>query len=648
MTKAKNTVFTIIMLLVPVLFFVLLEIGLRIFGGYQQEPLVVKTHKNGKEVYQINQNIARRYFDPNKVNVPAAAPETFNAHKTASTFRIFCLGGSTTAGFPFDCQVSFPQQLRYLLQNSYPRYRFEVINLGISAVNSYTVLDLLPDVLELQPDLILVYMGHNEFYGAYGSASSFALPGSDQFIRFYLKLQKLHTIQFLQSIVSLFSISESTPKKKNLSLMAAVVQDQQIAWRSENYQKTMQVFSNNLEIILNSCCRAKEPVIMSNLVSNIRDLKPFSANIKRAGANTGDGLAIAYSLFNAKNYTASAEAYRQLLGTDASDAGLWFNLGKSYIGLGDSVQALQALTEAKDRDQVRFRAAEDANLIIKTLASETNASFIDMQTRFAAHAQHGLIGDDLICNHLHPNPNGYYLMAKAFYEQIQSLNMLNGLDSTFFVQDKPYFVTDLDWDIGLLKIFEMVNSWPFEEKNVTFDDYKAYGEPKAAEIARNYLFEENIWSRAHYKMADAFIKQKAFEKARLEYLAVSVFVPEDSYPYNRVAKTYEYEGRWRAREIFLKKELQYSPARGMVWYQIAMAQFKQKQYRNASQSMLNALKERDLNQKERLNARWHLAGFYYEANQVDQAISILKGILRDIPNFTPAKSFLQKIAKLQQ
>ncbi|MCI0618577.1 hypothetical protein L0244_36835, partial [bacterium] len=67
--------------------------------------------------------------------------------RVSSTFRIFCLGGSTTAEFPFDCQVPFPTQLRYLLSQTHPQYQIEVINVGISAVNSFTVVDLLPDIL---------------------------------------------------------------------------------------------------------------------------------------------------------------------------------------------------------------------------------------------------------------------------------------------------------------------------------------------------------------------------------------------------------------------------------------------------------------------------------------------------------------------
>ncbi|MGH7454063.1 MAG: SGNH/GDSL hydrolase family protein, partial [bacterium] len=207
----KKLVFVILTALSPIVFFVLLEGLLRLSGLFRQEPFIVATSQHGKEYYQLNQWVAKRYFDPQKVTVPGLQPEKFVKNKDAKAFRIFCLGGSTTAGFPFDCQVPFPAQLRYLLSQAYPQYQIEVINVGISAVNSFTVVDLLPDLLAHAPDLIIIYMGHNEFYGAYGSASTISLGQHDGFIRFYLKLQKLHFVQMLKRFIALFSSSKNTP-----------------------------------------------------------------------------------------------------------------------------------------------------------------------------------------------------------------------------------------------------------------------------------------------------------------------------------------------------------------------------------------------------------------------------------------------------
>ncbi len=44
--------------------------------------------------------------------------------------------------------------------------------MGISAINSITLRDIIDDVLEENPDLIIIYTGHNEYYGALGPASN--------------------------------------------------------------------------------------------------------------------------------------------------------------------------------------------------------------------------------------------------------------------------------------------------------------------------------------------------------------------------------------------------------------------------------------------------------------------------------------------
>ncbi|NUM79106.1 hypothetical protein HUU40_32515, partial [candidate division KSB1 bacterium] len=140
----QQRVFAAALILMPVVLLALAEAGLRLFDAFAPEPFAVETTKAGKPYYQLNQWVAKRYFDPARVTVPGMQPDLFVKHKDPEVFRIFCVGGSTTAGFPFDCQVPFPVQLRYLLAQTYPQRHFEVINTGISAVNSFTVVDLLP------------------------------------------------------------------------------------------------------------------------------------------------------------------------------------------------------------------------------------------------------------------------------------------------------------------------------------------------------------------------------------------------------------------------------------------------------------------------------------------------------------------------
>ncbi|MGH7199308.1 MAG: SGNH/GDSL hydrolase family protein [Planctomycetaceae bacterium] len=90
--------------------------------------------------------------------------QRFLRDKPAGTYRIFCLGGSTTYGRPYDDATSFSGWLREFLAEADPSRRWEVINAGGISYASYRVAKLLEeDLVEYGPDLIIIYSGHNEF-----------------------------------------------------------------------------------------------------------------------------------------------------------------------------------------------------------------------------------------------------------------------------------------------------------------------------------------------------------------------------------------------------------------------------------------------------------------------------------------------------
>lgn len=649
MKPGKKILFTFFLVLLPAVLLIFLELAFRLLGIFTPEPLFFEIEEKGQKFYQTNQWVARRYFDPQKVSLPGAAPEKFAREKSPAAFRIFCLGGSSTAGFPFDCQVPFPQQLKFLLSRAYPGYRFEVLNLGISAVNSFTVLDLLPEILDKEPDLLLIYMGHNEFYGAYGSASSIGVGQNERLVRFYLKVQKLRLAQMMKRIIARFSPPVKGAQAQR-TLMAGVIKDREIGYQSEKYLRTLNAFRTNLGMILQMCREKETPVMLGNLVSNVRDMPPFASAISsslseaqqaalKEALETGDGY------FRAGNFTAGLASYRAAYALDSLDARLCYQLGATYAALHDSVPAARYLYRAKDLDVIRFRASEDVNRIIRDLAAQHYVPLVDLLETFKAHSPLGLIGKELLCDHLHPNPQGYYLMAETFYRAIAGSGKLQNPDPEFTPGGSPYFVTDLDWDIGLLKIFEMVHRWPFEEKPLAFRDYRPYREPAAAKIAYHYLFEDNVWSKAHYKLAEEYLSRKDFERARQEYLAVSMYVPDEPYPLLQIAKTFEIEENWGQREVYLEKALPLTGNKGMIRYQLALAQWKQGKLEAARRNMENAAYARDLTAEQQLNARFYLAGFLADAKRKEDARKVLREILQINPRFQPAITFLERLEK---
>jgi lysophospholipase L1-like esterase len=84
--------------------------------------------------------------------------------KSGNEFRVFAFGGSATAGMGFPYNGSFSRWLERMLQAAYPGREVEVVNMGRVGYSTEQVKVLLDEVLEkAEPDLLVVYSGHNEF-----------------------------------------------------------------------------------------------------------------------------------------------------------------------------------------------------------------------------------------------------------------------------------------------------------------------------------------------------------------------------------------------------------------------------------------------------------------------------------------------------
>lgn len=640
--KNRKRLYYLILILIPILFFVLLEAGLRLFDAFAPEPLFVDTWQRGEKVYQLNTQVARRYFNPGKMTLPTLYPETIRVDKQPHTFRIFCLGGSTTAGFPFDAQVPFPQQLKYLLTQAHPNTEFEVINLGLSAINSYSVLDLLPEVLDKQPDLIVVYMGHNEFYGAYGSASAISIGQNRHLIRLTLWLQKFHFINMLKSL--LFGwMGESEPPDSDQTLMEQVSADRAIPYESEKYQRTMANFRANYKQLIQTCQQADVPLMVGTLVSNVADLPPFASEVTPISAQQQATRTKADDFRQAAQMEKSLRLWQVIVETYDPRATDWYGLGQALAAAGDSSQALLALNRARDLDLVRFRASSDANEIITDLSRQHNVPQVDMPQIFRALSPAGLIGADLMCDHLHPNPRGYYLMAHGFYERMHQAQFLSDPDTVLAATDGPFVVTDLDWDIGLMKIWPMIHRWPFPAKSVTLDDFPPYGDAASARIAREFVFQHHNWQKAHYDMADVYFEREAYVQAEAEYRAVQWMFPHDAEPYRGIARTYKAREMWPESAQFYKMASQRQPGDGMLLYQLAVAQWQAKALPAAIESMRAAIAAPGLSDEQKLNARYYLAGFLGEAGNFTAAKDLAREILRERPGYAPVARLFQQL-----
>ena len=553
--RTRHILFFAVTLSSPVICFALLELLLVLIGYGNAYPLVKTERIHGKQKYVTNREIARRYFSLPPDKIPDAANEYFHAQKQPKELRIFCLGGSTTAGFPYEHNATFPFQLEFRLRNALPDRYVDVVNLGIPAINSFTVLDLMPEILQLDPDLIILYMGHNEFYGAYGVGSTNAFAQSRVVTNSYLRLKKLRAVQLLGNFVrqsgSMLAGGEEGDFR---SMMEAMSGGHAIPLNSDKFRQACRSFEGNLGDIIDMASQKEVPIVVGNLVSNLRNHAPFVSNFsvlhERESQERYRGqLEEGKQLLTRREFRGAAEVLSSLARRDSNYAETHFYLGETYLALTDTNRAGIAFQKARDLDELRFRAPSVFNSIIEQTARELAVPMVDLELVFQRADSTGIPGSALFVEHLHPNFDGYRLMAQTFLEAVRSLFEPGLLSPEEIEETVRTFreerggVTPLDIEIGALRSFILTHQWPFQTAKLELDEYEPRHSEITARFARKYLLDKVPWDEVHYELAEHYASEKEHQAAFSELRAVNWTYHENVLPFLKIGDLFMSQGR---------------------------------------------------------------------------------------------------------
>ena len=602
--------FFIVLILIPVIFFILLELSLRFFNYGKDIPQWVDARR-GK--YIINPEVAFRYFNQVE-NIPTTIEDVFDQQKKSNAFRVFVLGGSSAAGYPYMPMGSFSRYIRKRLELTYPNTTIEVVNISLSAVNTYTLLDLLPGVLEQKPDLILIYAGHNEYYGALGVGSMESLGAFRGFVRLVLYLNKYKTVQLIRKIISgIFSLFAS----KNLddspgTLMSRMAQDQYITFNSKKYNLGLDQFEENMKEMLELIKNNHVPVIIGKVVSNLKDQKPFIS-------------------IPTENYPTANQVYEK---------------AKKKLINGYSKDADSLFRLAKDLDALRFRAPEKINQIIKKLCKEYNVPCVSIDSLFDSASPNGIVGNNLMTDQLHPNLKGYHLIGKAYYEAMEQTSYLPKNEKAqipFSAQDSltilDFMFSDLDSTIGNCKILLLKNDWPFIEKW----QKKSIGllfNPKnfLDSIALDFMLNKISWADAHLTTATAYLKRNDVG-GYLRHMDILLY----QYPivveyYDQVSLTLMQMKLYDTTLKYLNARYKIEPNDYSAKWLGNIALFKG----NVDKAIKYLTKSYELNSTD-AQVLYNLAGAYYQKKMYDAALNTINKCLSIEPNYPQANILKQQL-----
>lgn len=503
LSSAKQRLFRLLLFLIPIVLLCTLELLLHLLKVGGDRRLFVPTPDKNSKYFGINRAVCKRYFQGDNF-VPSPRKDLFLQQKPENGFRIFVLGGSTTAGFPYGNNLTFPRILHRRLVNTFPEKRIEVVNMAMTAINTYTLLDFMDEILHQEPDMILIYAGHNEYYGALGISSMESLGRTQGLARLSLRLQRFRTFILLRQIIGRVksflgkSSQESVERDPMKTIMSRIVRDQSIVYGSSLYERGKNQFKSNMETILQKASDADVPVVLSELVSNVQDQAPFVSE-------------------SSTEYPSADAVFERALDFERADR---------------LEEAKHAYYLAKDLDVIRFRAAEDLNVLIHEFGQDYQIPVVPMKTVFESASPDGLIGSELMHEHLHPNKHGYFLMAEAFYQTLRENRMIrsNWPEAKSGGGDRLKNIwgfSRLDSTFAALTIRHLKGGWPFKEKSVPNTALLSY-RPKTVEdsIALEILIGgELTLEKGHIRLAKLFEERGRYGDAFEEYMALIYTVP---------------------------------------------------------------------------------------------------------------------------
>jgi tetratricopeptide (TPR) repeat protein len=338
------------------------------------------------------------------------------SQKPQGTFRIFVLGESAAMGDP-DPAYAFSRYLEVMLRERFPSIKFEIVNTGSVAINSHVLLPIARDLAQHSPDVFIIYSGNNEVVGPYGPGTALTASG--------MNLEVIRSSIFFRSTRIGQLVTKLGTQKKEWGGMEMFL-DKQLPASSPLMKPTDANFESNLRDTVAAARNSGATVLVSTVATNLKDCGPF-ASMHREGLSGADLASWSQlvqegaDLENSKSYAEALQAYRSAAKIDGQYAELEFRIARTLWKQGDYTGAKEHYLRARDLDTLRFRADSEINNINRTVASSgSGIKLMDAEKILSQESPNGIIGNELLYDHVHLTPRGNYLLARAAFLQIAS------------------------------------------------------------------------------------------------------------------------------------------------------------------------------------------------------------------------------------
>jgi tetratricopeptide (TPR) repeat protein len=668
-------------------FFVLIEGGLFLVGvrplfltedpylGFAPgTPLFVEEVQTDRTiVYRTAQNKA-----------PWFNPQHFPKKKDSNTFRIFCMGESTTYGHPFDDKTSFAGWLRELLPVADSSKKWEVINAGGISYASYRVALLMQELALYKPDLFIVYVGHNEFLekrtypeSSRGIHALKRIEGSLTRTRLYTVMKKAYR--------SVSEVQEREARKKSeLSGEVDEVLNHTIgpsSYRRDDALRSQVLdhYRVNLARMIEIARSVGAEIVFCTTPTNLKDCSPFKSEW-REGLDESQQFELRSLLDEAFNELERKQANRALellnRGSQIDDryADLHYQRGRAYFALGQFDKAEEAFTRAQDEDVCPLRALSEIRSIILDVAKQQNVRVIDFEKSLKTESRrqygHTILGQEYFLDHVHPTIDANRSLSLSLVEDLVRQKVVH-LAPTWNEQAIQGVIQTVESRIdqkahalafrNLAKVFgwagkhEEAGRFALQTLEVFPNDSEMlvmagaysemHGELQKAMIQYRRAVQENPNNpQAHQFLASALIKAGNFSEAENQCLEVLRIEPENIEVHEKLASVFTQTKKYEKAFVHFEKALAAKPDDPNIRYNYGVALAASGKFNEAIAQYRKTL---EINPQDS-EAHNNLGVILVRQQKVEEAIEHYTEALRLNPQYLDAQRNLSLAKKYLQ
>jgi len=405
----------------------ILEVGSRLIEMAQRSlteeinPYVDPS--NPVNVFELKSVDGKKMYRRSSDHPLVVAGQQFRAAKTDDTFRVFMLGGSAAAGWPHR-EYSITSLLARKLRKLLPDRKIEVFNVAGGTYASHRVRFVFDEMIEYDPDLILIYSGNNEFLENFVFPSR-SLPSPWR----HSALVRILHLGFRGLL------QESPPRPtfdvKNYSLADQVSNRLSYAFGKaskyrqdpEQFRHIQQHYHYNIESMVKGCKRRNIPVMLLNVPVNLKDWIP-NVSVHRGDLSPAE--LQQWQLHFREGYVALErdEFEKAVMSLEKATRIDDEHLARAKQQLGQVEEAKKEYVKTLVRDAYPFRALPEFQTIISEIAKSHDIPLIDIVALLEMRAEDGIMGLDCLLDYVHLTARSQEAVAHEILKTIHGAQLL--------------------------------------------------------------------------------------------------------------------------------------------------------------------------------------------------------------------------------